>query len=408
MTINLTVRLPKPHPKQIDFITSQAKRKVIVAGRRVGKTTGVSIDATQKFLAGRRVLYAAPTQEQTDAFWKAVTRYLAPLVDAKVLYKNETERVLEMRNANPPRRLRAKTAWDADTLRGDYADELYLEEWSLMKKEAWDEVGAPMLLDNDGNATFIFTPKRKNHAYETYQRAVSDESGRWQAWHFTSFDNPHLSKDALDEITRDMTEDAYRQEILAEFLESSGSVFRNVKAVCTVTTPDTPEAHAGHSFVAGIDWAKAHDYTRIRAGCRDCRKVVDWDGFNQIDFHFQRERLRVLYDKWKPERILAESNSIGEPNIEELSRSGLPVYGFATTGASKPPLIESLALAIERGEWQLPQEDANELEAYEMKQNANTGRPTYSAPEGGHDDRVMADALMLWAATHGRASADWV
>lgn len=404
----VTVKLPKPHLKQAAFINSKVKRKVIVAGRRVGKTTGVSIDATQKFLAGRRVLYAAPTQEQTDTFWKNVTRYLQPLIAAKHIYKNETERVLEIRNATKPCRLRAKTAWDADTLRGDYADELYLEEWSLMKKEAWDEVGAPMLLDNDGNATFIFTPKRKNHAYNTYQRAVTDESGRWQAWHFTSLDNPHLSREALAEITADMTADAYRQEILAEFLESEGQVFRNIAACCAQQTPEAPEAHAGHLIVAGIDWAKAHDYTRIRVGCVECRTVVDWDGFNRIDFHFQRERLRVMYEKWKPHRILAESNSIGEPNIEELSRAGLPVYGFETTGASKPPLIESLALALERGEWKLPQEDANELEAYEMKQNANTGRPTYSAPDGGYDDRVMADALMLWAAHHGRASVDWI
>jgi hypothetical protein len=77
----------------------------------------------------------------------------------------------------------------------------------------------------------------------------------------------------------------------------------------------------------------------------------------------------------------------------------LAVIGFATTATSKPPLIESLALAIERAEWQLPEEDADELEAYEMKVSANTGRPTYSAPEGAHDDRVVADALMNHAAT---------
>lgn len=399
--MELTIHLPKPHAKQLEFISSKAKRKCICAGRRVGKTTGVSIDAANKFLAHRRVLYAAPTQEQTDAFWKAVTRYLAPLVDAKVVYKNETERVLEMRSVKPMPRIRAKTAWNADTLRGDYADELYLEEWSLMAEDAWNEVGAPMLLDNDGNATFIFTPKWRNHAWNTYQRAVNDETGRWQAWHFTSFDNPHLSREALAEITRDMTQDAYRQEILAEFLESSGAVFRNLKAVCTVTEPDTPAQHVGHFLVAGIDWGKQHDYTRIRVGCRDCRKCVDWDGFNRIDFHFQRDRLRLLVERWGVGYVLAEKNSIGEPNIEELARAGLPVFGFETTAATKPPLIESLALACERAEWQLPAEDENELAAYEMKTSANTGRPTYSAPDSGHDDRVIADALMNWAATRG-------
>ena len=149
----------------------------------------------------------------------------------------------------------------------------------------------------------------------------------------------------------------------------------------------------------GVDWGKQNDFTRIRILCRECHRVVDWDGFNQIDYVFQRERLRVLYDRWKPSPVLAESNSIGEPNIEMLQRDGLPVSGFETTATTKPPLIESLALALERGEVQLPQEDADELESYEMKTNANTGRPTYSAPEGAHDDRVIADALTWKAAT---------
>src|SRR4030067_258023 len=57
-----------------------------------------------------------------------------------------------------PGRRRGKTAWNADSLRGDYADELILDEWQLMDEDAWGVVGAPMLLDNNGNGTFIYTP----------------------------------------------------------------------------------------------------------------------------------------------------------------------------------------------------------------------------------------------------------
>ena len=76
------------------------------------------------------------------------------------------------------------------------------------------------------------------------------------------------------------------------------------------------------------------------------------------------------------------------------------MFGFTTTAASKPPLIENLALALEKTEWQF-QSDlvwTSELEAYERKVNAITGRSSYSAPEGMHDDTVMARALMLRAA----------
>jgi len=71
---NITLR--KPHEKQQAFIDSKAKRKVVRAGRRGGKTVGMSIFAVKQFLAGHRVLYAAPTEDQLGAFWYEVKRAL--------------------------------------------------------------------------------------------------------------------------------------------------------------------------------------------------------------------------------------------------------------------------------------------------------------------------------------------
>jgi hypothetical protein len=82
-----------------------------------------------------------------------------------------------------------------------------------------------------------------------------------------------------------------------------------------------------------------------------------------------------------------------------MQYAGLPVRAFATTAASKPPLIENLALTLERSEVLFLSEPIAraELEAFEMRVSANTGRPTYSAPEGVHDDTVIARALMVQA-----------
>ena len=395
----LNVRLYDPHPSQAAFLRSPAKRKVCCAGRRGGKTTGMAILAVEKMLEGRRVLEAAPTADQTNAFWNDCKTFTQPLIDAKIVKKNETERSLEMVGGG---RIRAKTAWDADTLRGDYCDFLILDEYSIMDPSAWDEVGAPMLLDNDGDAAFIFTPKRKNHAFHLYQRAVTDDTGRWAAFHFTSFDNPHLSKEALAEITADITEDAYQQEILARFLEAQGQVFRNIAACLTAPLDATPDAHAGHHIIAGCDWARESDYTAFSVGCVTCRQEVARDRFNQVDYHVQTQRLQALAERWKPAAILTELNSIGSPVFEMLQRQGLPVVGFTTTAQTKPPLIENMALAFERGEWAWQADNVwtAELEAYERTVSTTTGRSSYSAPAGGHDDTVISRALMLWQAQH--------
>lgn len=213
-----------PHPKQELFKLSPAKRKVIRAGRRSGKTTGIADLAVDLFLEGKRVLYAAPTAEQIDRFWTEVVLALQEAIDAKIFTKNETRHIIELPGTE--QRIRAKTAWNADSLRGDYADVLILDEWQLMSEDTWERVGAPMLLDNNGDAIFIYTPPSARsrsvskahdhkHAAKMFKRAENDDSGRWEAFHFTSHDNPHISKEALKEIAKDMTPLAYKMEIEA-------------------------------------------------------------------------------------------------------------------------------------------------------------------------------------------------
>ncbi len=399
--MELTVKLPKPHDKQRAILASGAKRKIICAGRRGGKTELVaSLKAIPHFLNGGRVLYGAPIASQTDVFWETVSERLYPLIKAGFIYRNKTERYLEW-NAGRSGRIRAKTAFDADTWRGDWGDLLIYDEYAFMNPDAWEVVGAPMLLDNDGEAWFISTPNRKNHFFALYTRGINErENGRWESFHFTSYDNPHLSQSALAEITGDMTEDMIRQEIMAQFLDNEGAVFRNI-AACHMAADTRPQNHEGHVLVAGIDWGKKQDYTVISIGCMDCRCEVSLTRFNKIDYTYQRQRLMQDWQKWGVTWGLAESNSIGEPNLESLQESGLQVDGFATTAISKPQLIENLVLALEREELQFLNDPIarSEMEAYEVKISDTTGRPSYNAPAGVHDDTVIARALMARAIT---------
>jgi len=161
-----------------------------------------------------------------------------------------------------------------------------------------------------------------------------------------------------------------------------------------------PEEHAGHSLVAGVDWGKQNDFTAISVGCAGCRQEVVVDRFNQIDYSIQRGRLKAIYERWRPGLILAESNSMGAPIIEQLQAEGLPVRGFATTASTKQPLIEALALCVERGimQWLPNPVWRAELEAYSRIISQVTGRSVFSAPQGMSDDTVIARALMWMAA----------
>jgi hypothetical protein len=148
----------------------------------------------------------------------------------------------------------------------------------------------------------------------------------------------------------------------------------------------------------GVDWGKSNDFTVLKVMDIAAKSEVYSDRFNQIDYAVQRQRLGAVAERYNPTVILAESNSMGEPIIEQLQRDGLPVRGFQTTNATKAQIIEALALAFERGEIGILDDPVTvgELQAYEMDR-LPSGMVRYSAPEGMHDDTVMSLALG-WAA----------
>ena len=226
------IDLPTPHAGQMEVKSCRAKRIIVKAGRRFGKTMLASIIGSEKFIEGRRVLYAAPTGEQTEKFWYEIRRALDPLVRTGVYRKNEAEQYIE--KIGTERRIKAKTAWNADMLRGDWADYLILDEFQLMNEDTWGVVGLPMLVDKDGDALLIFTPpslestgvsKAKDplHASKLFKAAQQDTTGRWKAFHFTSHGNPFISKEALRELGKEMSREAYRKEILAQDEEFEAS-----------------------------------------------------------------------------------------------------------------------------------------------------------------------------------------
>jgi len=260
-TIHL--RNPDNHSPQKRMVDSKAKRLVVKAGRRGGKTVGFAIRAVRRFLEGRRQLYAAPTSEQTDTFWFEVKRALAEPVQAGVFKQNESEQFIELPGTK--QRIKAKTAWNANTLRGDYADDLYLDEFQLMAEDTWDEVGAPMLLDNNGDAVLIFTPpslratgvskaRDPRHASKMFKKAQEDTTGLWETIHFTSLENPFISREGLAIITQDMSLDSYRREIMAEDDEIEASWLVNSKfneTICKIKRFDIPllwDVYSGHDF----------------------------------------------------------------------------------------------------------------------------------------------------------------
>lgn len=360
--VEYSIVLPEPHEKQKVFLDCGKKRVVIRAGRRSGKTTGIAIMAVEKFLEGRRILYATPTADQITRFWHEVTAALADPIARSLYYKNETEHVIELRGTE--QRIRAKTAYNADTLRGDYADLLILDEWQLMDEDAWGVVGAPMLLDNNGDAVFIYTPpslhsrsvskaRDKGHAAKLFKRARADTTGRWAAFHFTSHDNPHLSREALAEITQDMTRLAYEQEIMAEDKDDApGALWKRseLEAHRAINPPDLIR------IVVAIDPAASSKRTSDENGIIVAGLGADGHGYTLDDRSLQGTPLEwareaiAAYHTRRADRIIGEQNNGGEM-VETTIRTVDANVSYVSVYASRGKAIraEPIAALYEQG-----------------------------------------------------------
>jgi len=396
MTKLLEISLPRPHPRQAEIEACTAKRIVIRAGRRGGKTTMAARKAIIAAGAGRRVLYTAPIVEQTDAFWTKCTDWLSAAFLTKLIDKNETRRLLDFKHSGG--RITARTAFKPDHLRGDYGDLILFDEYAFQDPEVWEKVGAPMTLDNDGDAWFMGTPNKRNHFYRLDLQAKNNDDGRWASFAFPSTENPHLSQAALAELSQDMTAEDYRQEILGEFVEGEGQVFR----VRDTHFWKPNGGHADHPKGTTIDWGQVQDYTSISVGCLQCHKELELIRFRGMSYPDQLQRIKELYQRVGGS-IWAEANSMGLPNIQQLQADGVPVMPFDTTLQSKRQIIQGLRLALERDEWQFVEDMVArlELEAYEATTSPRTGQTTYQAAEGAHDDTVISRALLVWADAQG-------
>lgn len=392
-----SLTLIKPHSGgQRALYRHPARFQVVACGRRWGKTAFGKIAASEAlFRDAVDVWWIAPTYKMSSAMWREFKRTLGPLA----LTINAQERYLEFGNGAV---LTIWTGDSADTMRGGAPGLVIVDEAAMIRDaEMWPAVIRPALTDRHGRAIFLSTPRGHNWYWELYNRGLDPLFPQYKSWNFPTTANrtiPQIDAEVA-EAGQTLPERLFRQEYLAEFIEDAGGVFRGVSAASTISSRREPVA--GRRYVGGIDWGKANDFTVISLLDAATKEQVFIDRFNQIGWDFQRQRLKAAIERWKPAVVLAEANSIGEPNIEALRREGLPVRGFLTTAQSKGPLIEGLALAIERGDLTLLNDRVQvaELQAYELER-LPSGSFRYSAPDGGHDDTVIALALAWHAIAH--------
>ena len=381
-----TLTLPKPLDWQRQVVREAARFNVVNVGRRAGKTIlGQNRCATPETLS-KPVAWFSPTYKMLLEVWRDMVRLLAPITTRRSGQDHRLELItgglVEFWSLDNP-----------DVARGRKYRRVIIDEAAMVANlvDVWQYTLRPTLADFSGDAWFLSTPRGRNGFWQMYQWGQDTAQPDWRSWQMPSTVGV-LAQSEIDEMRRAMPERVFRQEILAEFLDDGGGVFRRVSEAATATALDRGEA--GGQYVVGVDWGKLNDWTVVTVLDADSRRMVYLDRFNQIDYAVQLGRLQAVCQRFAPYALVVERNSIGEPLIEQLQRLGLPVVPFQTTNATKAQIIDALALAFEQGALSILSEPVllGELMAYEMERTG-TGLLRYGAPDGGHDDCVMSLAL---------------
>jgi len=210
-------------PWQEEVWSSKKKYKIVVAGRRCGKTEyaawSMLIKALSDGLDGHR-FYVAPTQGQArDVMWKKLMDLGNPVIASRHINNLEITLIngqtISLKGADRP-----------ETMRGVKLADCVLDEYGDMKEYVLEEILLPAMTDLDAPLLLIGSPMGRNHFYEVYTKAKLGNDPDWGAWHFTSFDNPFLSKDLLEKRREKMSSYAFRQEFMASFEARGSEIFQ--------------------------------------------------------------------------------------------------------------------------------------------------------------------------------------
>lgn len=208
---------------------------------------------------------------------------------------------------------------------------------------------------------------------------------------------------------KDMPAHIREQEFNAEFISDGAGTFKNLEKVFLGDVIQFPSPQQEwqnidksrfdtETFVVSVDLAKSVDYTVIVGMNVEKRDVVYYRRMNKEDYKLVLEEVRRVSKMLNDADVIFDSTGVGSGLGDFMSRD-LNVFPYTFTNNSKNELIHKLIVACEYGEIKLPNiatmKEEFELFTYTL---TRTGKLSYNAPDGKHDDTVIAVALANWYA----------
>lgn len=319
-----------PEPGQQEIINSPARNKVVVCGRRWGKSVLGINECIKKVLSipNSTVWYIAPTYGQAKAIaWRFLMSRLQ-LFPKRVQERFRIqENSLQVTFPNGGV-LALKGVDNPDSLRGSGLDYVVLDEYAMdgyQRYPVWREIIRPGLADRGGGALFISTPKGFNGFYDLYAYADSGKDEEWAAWRMPTSSCKHISPKELESAKKELGEDLYSQEFEAEFKKRSGLVYKEFDRDTHLLPAKNPMEVPEHwSMEVGVDFGAGHPTAAVFVLFDNDDNAYVVDEFYRAEgiISENAEVMIMTERKWMKKAYIRWGDCAGKQEILEYAKSG--------------------------------------------------------------------------------------
>lgn len=402
MNINIRYR-PHKYQRYIHHYADIANDDVffitVIAGRQSGKTLSMEVQAIDWALRNPnfQIWIVSPIDKQSLKVYEEIDKKLKNLPIVANSYGSKGNYMIYFTNGS---KIEFRSAKSKDNLRGPSVDAMILDEAALMDHSTVYEVLMPMLNVKGKKFLITTTPRGKsNWTYNMFLKGMDTKNNKkHRSLRFTSKDNPKSNDQVLEEWKNMMTEDSYRQEVLAEFVEG-GNVFSGYEELIEIENYTMQKLNnnfkleEGRRYYVGIDIGMQTDSTVI-ATVNDNGDFVNFQRFTGVGTATIKRKIKQVREIFQPRMMYIEQNGMGLPILSDLQNEMNELRGFTTTNSSKNRIIHRVIKLISERSIKLPMDERfyEELENFGFEYT-QSGNLRFEAMGTYHDDIVMAFAI---------------
>ena len=212
---------------------------------------------------------------------------------------------------------------DPDSIRGIDCEGVLIDEFSLVKREIWEEILRPIITqDKRRFAIFTFTPKGQNHAFEYWNKSI-----HWDDW-YRSFLPVSVSKllpeSELIQAKKEMPLSLYQQEFECSFIADEDFTLITSKMLSMLegNTKIRPKTKK----IISVDPAMSGDECVVYA-IQDT-KIIEDRYLKYRDTMKIAGEIAVMCEAHRIKDVIVDSIGIGQGIADRLNELGLDVIAL--------------------------------------------------------------------------------